>query len=190
MRGYSFKDTVKNGFNLLYTKLFWKNARLVRLPILVRNKKNLFIEEKFTCGIHCRLNVGEDGKIIIGKNFTMGDFCQLEGMKSIEIGDDVLLASKIYIGDSSHGVYSGKNQNSPFEAPNSRPIVSDAIKIGNKVWIGNAVSILPGVSIGDGAIIGAGSVVSRDIPSNSIAVGNPAKVIKHWNGVEWERIKN
>ena len=52
------------------------------------------------------------------------------------------------------------------------------IKIGNSVWIGGSVTILPGVSIGDNCTIGAGSVVTKDIPANSIAVGNPCRVVK------------
>ena len=52
------------------------------------------------------------------------------------------------------------------------------VTIGNNVWIGGSVTILPGVSIGDNVTIGAGSVVTKDIPSNSVAVGNPCKVIK------------
>ena len=54
----------------------------------------------------------------------------------------------------------------------------DADKIGKNVWIGSDCTILPGVTIGDGAIIGAGSVVTKSIPANTIAVGNPARVIK------------
>ena len=52
------------------------------------------------------------------------------------------------------------------------------IKIGKNVWIGSDCTILPGVEIGDGAIIGAGSVVTKSVPKNTIAVGNPARVIK------------
>jgi maltose O-acetyltransferase len=52
------------------------------------------------------------------------------------------------------------------------------VTIGNNVWIGGGAIICPGVSIGDNCTIGAGSVVTKDIPSNSIAVGNPCKVIK------------
>ena len=52
------------------------------------------------------------------------------------------------------------------------------IKVGNNVWIGGNVTVLPGVSIGDNVVIGAESVVTKDIPSNVIAVGNPCRVIK------------
>lgn len=55
---------------------------------------------------------------------------------------------------------------------------SSPVHIGNNVWIGSGSVILPGVTIGDNAVIGAGSVVTKDIPSDMIAVGNPAKVIR------------
>ncbi len=61
---------------------------------------------------------------------------------------------------------------------NSRREWAEPVTIGNNVWIGGSVTILPGVTIGDNVTIGAGSVVTKDIPSNSIAVGNPCKAIK------------
>jgi maltose O-acetyltransferase len=61
---------------------------------------------------------------------------------------------------------------------NSRREWAEPVIIGDNVWIGGSVTILPGVTIGDNVTIGAGSVVTKDIPSNSIAVGNPCKVIK------------
>ena len=64
----------------------------------------------------------------------------------------------------------GKGKNLWITAP---------VVIGNNVWIGDRVIILPGVHIGNGTIIGAGSVVTRDIPPNSVAAGNPAKVLKN-----------
>ena len=56
-----------------------------------------------------------------------------------------------------------------------------SIKVGNNVWIGGNVVVVPGVTIGDNVVIGAGSVVIKDIPSNSVAVGNPCRVIKNLN---------
>ncbi|MET0871100.1 MAG: DapH/DapD/GlmU-related protein, partial [Paeniglutamicibacter terrestris] len=52
------------------------------------------------------------------------------------------------------------------------------ITIGENVWIGGGATILPGVSIGENSVIGAGSVVTRDVPANVVAVGNPARVMK------------
>ncbi|WP_431609958.1 DapH/DapD/GlmU-related protein [Chryseobacterium sp. 'Rf worker isolate 10'] len=53
------------------------------------------------------------------------------------------------------------------------------IKVGNNVWLGGNVVVLPGVSIGNNSVIGAGSVVTKDIPENVVAVGNPCKVVKN-----------
>lgn len=61
---------------------------------------------------------------------------------------------------------------------NTRRKWAKPVTIGNSVWIGGNVTILPGVTIGDNCTIGAGSVVPHDIPANSVAVGNPCKVIK------------
>lgn len=55
---------------------------------------------------------------------------------------------------------------------------AEPITIGDNVWLGGAVIVCPGVSIGDNSVVGAGSVVTRDIPANSLAVGNPARVIR------------
>ena len=63
------------------------------------------------------------------------------------------------------------------------------VRIGDHVWIGGNVTILPGVSIGDHSIIGAGSVVTKDIPANVIAVGNPCKVIKDQKNVSIQSAK-
>lgn len=75
----------------------------------------------------------------------MGDQCQIEAMKEAIIGNDVLIASKVYIGDATHGNYRSDRQTSPKQSPHSRMITAKTIKIGNNVWIGNAVSIIGGV---------------------------------------------
>src|SRR5690606_19669109 len=87
-------------------------------------------------------------------------------------------ASKVFISDLNHGNYTGFNSDSPLSKPNKRGILTKPVKILDRVWIGENVCIMSGVTIGAGAIIGAGSVVTKDIPDNSIAVGNPCRVIK------------
>lgn len=66
---YSIGENIKNIIALMYTKLIWKNARLVRLPFYARNQRNIIMSKGFTCGYNCRLSAGSDivgGKIIFG----------------------------------------------------------------------------------------------------------------------------
>lgn len=188
MRGYSFGTLLKNFVSLLYTKLFWRGARLVRLPILLRHKANIQLGGGFTCGVGCRFYPGEQGKLRIGRNVVMGDYNQIEAMESVTIGDNVLMASRIYIGDAAHGVYFGPASDAPSTEPNRRRLVTRPVRIGDNAWIGNNVSILYGVTVGDGVVVGANSVVTKDLPDNVIAAGAPARILKKYNDEkkEWE----
>ena len=194
--GYGFGEIVKNVISLVYTKIFYKGARLIRRPIYVRGKKFLSYGEGLTTGYNCRLEMfdtgsNEEKKLTIGKNCKIGDYVHISAGESVTIGDNCLMASKIFISDSNHGEYSGNAiHSSPDMAPDKRPLNTKAVSIGNNVWIGENVCILLGVKIGDGCIIGANSVVNRDIPSNSIAVGSPAKIIKKYNSdiKQWIKI--
>jgi len=108
----------------------------------------------------------------------------------VSIGDNCLMASKIYISDINHGVYSGiSDHSSPEVPPDKRKIHIKPVSIGNNVWIGENVCILPGVNVGNGCIIGANSLVNSNIPKNCIAVGSPARVIKTYNpnSTLWEK---
>ncbi len=155
----------------------WSTSWLVR--------DNALIGTNFIAGKRCRIEtVSEYNKIkydpilYIGKNVNINDDVHIGCVCSIFIGDDVLMASKIYISDHDHGSYEGVNSDSPESSPSSRSLNSAPVVIGNNVWIGEMVCILPGVTIGSGSIIGAGAIVTKNIPENSIAVGVPAKVIK------------
>lgn len=130
-------------------------------------------------------------KIKIKNNVIINDFVHIGCTNYVEIGNNVLMASKIYISDHNHGYYTGDNQSNPLIEPRKRIVTNDKkIIIGDNVWIGESVSILPGVEIGNGVIIGANAVVTKNIPEYSIAIGNPARVIKKYNFLmeKWECI--
>ena len=181
---YGFGEIVSNGISLIYTKLFWKNARLIRRPVYIRGKKAIKFGEGFTTGYNCRIEINgstDTVKLEIGDNFVMGDYNHIVANHSVTIGNNVLLASRIFITDSNHGTYSGDNQSQPEEAPNIRPMSYAPVVIGNNVWIGENVSIMAGVKIGDGCIIGANSVVTKDVATDTIVAGAPAKPIKKYD---------
>lgn len=112
--------------------------------------------------------------IEIGKNVHVGVNCHITAIKGIQIGDVVLFGSNVLVSDNNHGGFSKDYALPPIKRQlNSK---GETI-IGNKVWLGDNVVVLSGVKIGNNSIIGANSVVTKDIPSFSIAVGSPAKVI-------------
>ena len=172
----SFYELIKLSINLLKTKLFFPKARLIRFPFDIRGKKY----------------------IKYGKNFTTGTGCRIEAYKFFSdspemiIGNDVLIASKVYISDINHGNYSGENHSFPEEKAKNREIFSKPVKICENVWIGENAIILPGIEIGKNSVIGAGSVVTKNVPENCIVAGNPARIIKKYNfdNKKWEKINN
>lgn len=137
-------------------------------------------------GKYCRIEIlssyhGEKFKptLKIGNRVSMNDMVHIGCAHYIEIGDDCLFASKIYISDHNHGIYKGSGQSKITELVDYRRLDADKkVIIGKNVWLGEGVSVLPGSEIGNNCIIGANAVVVGKIPSNTIAVGIPAKVIK------------
>lgn len=112
------------------------------------------------------------GMLKIGCNFSMNCYSRIVCYDSIEIGNNVMMAEFVTIIDHNHA-FMLHNGNLNTTGHTSSPI-----KIGNNVWIADKVSILKGVTIGSNVVIGANSVVTKNIPSNSIAAGIPAKVLK------------
>ena len=124
----------------------------------------------------------------------LDDAGRLELLKGLlgHIGDDAIIINQPFYCDYGKQISVGKRFFANFhftvldEAPvstdpverNTRQEWAEPVTIGNNVWIGGSVTILPGVTIGDNVTIGAGSVVTKDIPSGTVAVGNPCKVIK------------
>jgi maltose O-acetyltransferase len=105
------------------------------------------------------------GNLVLGERCALGDYVRIVNYNSIIIGDD-------FIGSAGLHLETGSHDPTTLE-PNPLPI-----HIGNRVWCGINITILAGVTIGDDVVLGAGSLVCRDIPSNSVAVGVPARVIK------------
>jgi acetyltransferase-like isoleucine patch superfamily enzyme len=151
----------------------------------------------FNAGRRCKIETIDDylgvkytPVLKIGNDVKLNDDIHIGCVYKVTIGNNVLMASKIYISDHNHGDYSGDVQDSPLIHPSIRKLSYSAVEIQDYVWIGEMVSILPGVTIGEGSIIGANSVVSRSIPPFSIAVGAPARVVKSYNHIlgRWERV--
>lgn len=117
--------------------------------------------------------------ICIGDDVVIHSDCYLSAINKITLGNHVVLASRITIIDHNHG----KSDFSDLELPvlNRELSSRGAIDIEDNVWLGEGVVVLGGVRIGRNSIVGACSVVTKTIPPNSIAVGNPARVIKKVN---------
>lgn len=186
---HSPTDIIGMGVSFIRTKLFYSRAQLIRRPFHLRGKKsNLQLSEGFTTGRNCRFELYEDGIISFGANCHIGDNVHIASSGRVDIGDNALFASKIYISDTSHGSY-GKDGDSPDTPPDDRPLVHSSVKIGKNVWLGENVVVLAGVTIGDGCIIGANATVSKDIPADCIAVGSPAHPIKQYDRNKGEWVK-
>jgi acetyltransferase-like isoleucine patch superfamily enzyme len=185
MNRYSISETIKTAYSLAVTKLTMNQARLIRRPIYIRGRKSLVGARGLTTGYSCRFDLaGDKETLFIGQNCEFGDMTHIVAYERVEIGNNVLIASKCFISDTSHGNYKGESQSNPDLPPNKRELVTKPTKIGNNVWIGENAVILAGAEIGDGCVIGANSVVTKQIPQNSIAVGSPAKVVRKYEYID------
>lgn len=122
--------------------------------------------------------LGQDPVITIGDGCLIRKGSHITAINKIEIGNNLLTGTNVLITDNSHGTF-GPNRLELSIDPKLRLLYSKGpVCIGNNVWLGNNVCVLAGVTIGDGVVVGANSVVTHDIPSYSMAVGVPAKIIK------------
>lgn len=140
-----------------------------RLIKLNRLSFNLHVGKGFYCGKNCFFS--RKNNIRIGDNFYMGNYCHLSANASI--GNDVLFASFVSLVGGDH-----KIDNIKSTIRESGRDILKTIVIENNVWIGHGSIIMHGVTIQNGAVVAAGSVVTKDIPSNEIWGGNPAKFIR------------
>lgn len=193
MNKYDLIGKIRLFYSLITTKIFYKKARLIRQPFDIRGKKYIELNSGFTCGFGCRLEAYPENKnekvLIFGKNVQINDYVHITAREKVLIEDNVLIASKVFISDLDHGYYSSNVDFDINIIPTKRELFSKPVIIHKNVWIGENVSILSGVEIGENSIIGAGSIVTKSIPMNTIAVGNPAKVVKKYNEItkKWEK---
>lgn len=133
--------------------------------LIGKSKQKFYIEQSFWCDYGYNIEFGE--------NFYSNHNLLILDAAKVTFGDNVFLGPNCGFYTSGHPLdYETRNKGIEYAKP---------ITVGNNVWIGGNATVLPGVTIGDNVVIGAGSVVNKDIPSNSVAVGNPCKVIKENN---------
>ncbi len=138
--------------------------------------KNVAIDVNFFCDFGSNIFIGDD--VIINSNCTFID------NEKITIGSKVLIAPNVQIYTAYHPLLPEQRFIEKKEDSNCYyTTCADPVEIKDGVWIGGGVIILPGVTIGENSVIGAGSVVTRSIPENCVAVGNPCRVIKFFDDI-------
>lgn len=148
-------------FNNCYPDGSGKAQALIR-NILGKAGKDIHVEAPFHCDY--------------GKNIEVGDFffanynLVILDVGKVVIGNNVMFAPNVSIYTAGHPIHPD-SRNSGYE-------YGIAVTIGNNVWIGGSVVINPGVTIGNNVVVGSGSVVTKDIPDNCVAAGNPARIIR------------
>ena len=145
---------------------YWvnKSTRKLIAELLPNSKNVVHIEPPFHCDYGYNIECGEN--VFFNVNCVV-----LDSMK-VKIGSNVMFGPGVHIYTATH----------PLDKTERRLLeIAKPITIGDDCWIGGQSVICPGITIGAGTVIGAGSVVTKDIPENCLAVGNPAKVIRKLN---------
>ena len=160
-----FRDRIRakklcKRFNELEPDQF--EERDIILKELFCTDKKCYIEPNFFCDYGYNIEIGD--------NFYANHNCTMLDVNKIKIGDNVMFAPNVQVYTATHPV----NVDERIAGKEMGYI----IEIGDNVWIGGGTIICPGVKIGKNTTIGAGSVVTKDIPENVVAAGNPCRVIK------------
>lgn len=140
-----------------------ENRKEILKKIIKTTSANFIVEPPFWCDYGYNIELGD--------NFYSNHNLVILDGANVKFGDNVFIGPNCAFYTAGHPV-NVQQRNEGLE-------YARTISIGNNVWIGGNVVVLPGVTVGDNSIIGAGSVVTKDIPGNVIAVGNPCKVIRN-----------
>ena len=130
--------------------------------LLGKTGEEIHVEQPFRCDYGSNIEVGE--------NFYCNYNCVILDVGKVTIGKNVMFAPNVSIYTAGHPIHPD-SRNSGYE-------YGIPVTIGDNVWVGGSVVINPGVTIGNNVVIGSGSVVTKDIPDNMIAAGNPCRVIR------------
>lgn len=117
--------------------------------------------------------------IVVGNNVEINYGSVILDCGPVEIGDNCLIAPGVHIYSATHPLNPKHRSDSENYYELTKPV-----KIGKNVWIGGKAVICPGVTIGDNSVVGAGSVVVKDVPSNVVVAGNPAKIVRYMEGAD------
>ena len=193
---YGLYGLLKLVLNYIKTKSFSTDIRLIRFPIEIRGEKFIDWGRNLTIGKNCRIEAypyySRLKLIHFGSDVEINDCVHITAVYSVKIGNNVLIASKVYISDCTHGQYKGENSDSdPNTKVGKRKLSGSPVVIEDNVWIGEFVSILPGVTIGQCSIVGSNSVVTKNVDPYTIVVGSPARPIKKYSFEtnRWIKIK-
>lgn len=183
---------------LFYPKLFQKvgTGLIIGRNVVIRHPDKILLGDNVTIDDNCLIDArgaGVDGLVLednviinrncmiqakagpirLGKRSSIGSNSVIVSMDGVDIGEAVLFAGGCYV---SAGAYHFDNVDTPVMDQGA--FAKGAIHIGTNSWLGTGVIVLDGIQIGEGAIIGAGAVVAKNVPSNAIAAGVPAKIIR------------
>lgn len=149
-------------YNMLSPDKLERREEILK-ELLGKTGEKIHIEQPFHCDYGCNIEVGEN--FYANYNLTVLD------CNKVVFGDNCMCAPNVMITTAGHPVHPVSRTKNWYE-------YAIPVTIGNNVWLGANVVVCPGVTIGDGSVIGAGSVVTRDIPANVVAFGNPCRVYR------------